>query len=219
MEFERVLVIFSSLIVLSQSEEEFCASPEKPKKGPETVQSHLKTTIRSVWREELLPEQTSEVKALKERIQAIESKLNTRVIFSVHRIGESNNPPLDQIITYSKVIVNEGQGMDPDSGVFVVPVSGIYQFSFSALTGIENLSDDGYNHASVKVFKNDDRQFNILSNPDESAKNSKENLSFSWLMSLTKDDKIYLKMYENGNTLHVKDHYPVVFNGHLLMAQ
>ena len=67
--------------------------------------------------------------------------------------------------------------MDPDSGVFVVPVSGIYQFSFSALTGIENLSDDGYNHASVKVFKNDDRQFNILSNPDESAKNSKENLS------------------------------------------
>ena len=68
MEFQRVLVIFSSLIVLSQSEEEFCASPEKPKKGPETVQSHLKTTIRSVWREELLPEQTSEVKALKERI-------------------------------------------------------------------------------------------------------------------------------------------------------
>ena len=51
--------------------------------------------------------------------------------------------------------------------------------------------------------------------------NIKENLSFSWLMSLTKDkdDKIYLKMYENGNTLHVKDHYPVVFNGHLLMAQ
>ena len=152
--------------------------------------------------------------ALKGRIQDIESTLNTRVIFSVARKGHLNNPPLGQKITYTDVITNEGQGMDPNTGVFDVPVSGIYSFSFSALT--ENNGWNG-NGIGVKVFKNNGKQFTIHSNPQDPHQNY-ENLSFSWLMSLTKDDKIYLRMNGEGKTLHVKDQFPVVFNGYLLMA-
>ena len=68
------------------------------------------------------------------------------------------------------------------------------------------------------MFKNNGKQFTIHSNPQDPHQNY-ENLSFSWLMSLTKDDKIYLRMNGGGKTLHVKDEYPVVFNGYLLMAK
>ena len=154
--------------------------------------------------------------ALKGRIQDIESTLNTRVIFSVARKGHLNNPPLGQMITYTDVITNEGQGMDPNTGVFDVPVSGIYSFSFSALT--EKNGKNGNNYILVEVFNNNGYQFSINSNPQDPLQ-SYENLSFSWLMSLTKDDKIYLRMNSGGKKLHVKDQFPVFFNGLLLMAK
>ena len=129
------------------------------------------------------------------------------------RKGHLNNPPLGQIITYTEVIANEGQGMVPNTGIFVVPISGLYSFTFSALTEKEG------HYTYVQVCKNIVHLFNIHSNPQASSEESYENLTFSWYMSLTKDDKIFLRMNANGKTLHVKDAFPVVFSGHLLMAQ
>ena len=59
-------------------------------------------------------------------------------------------------MTYTEVIANEGQGMDPNSVTFDVPVSGLYSFSFSALT--EKEGDYG-NSISIRVIKNNHFQF------------------------------------------------------------
>ena len=39
-----------------------CASADNPKKCTDTVQNHLKNTIRTLWQEEIMPEQTKQLK-------------------------------------------------------------------------------------------------------------------------------------------------------------
>lgn len=163
------------------------------------------------------------VEALAERIKALESKVNTRVIFSVVRKGLDedrypNKADLGEIITYTDVIANVGQGMDPNTGVFEAPVSGIYSFSFSALSDTEKSTLSGFK-TSIEVIKNLqgdylDSRFYIYQ--DNGTQEFFENLSFSWMMSLTKGDRIHLAMAKYGTKLLTTDNYPLYFNGQLL---
>ena len=71
------------MIMVSKCEEGSCRSVENPKKIPGTVQDHLKSTVRTLWKEEILKEQTNDIKvvlnnALLERdskIEGIEGQL------------------------------------------------------------------------------------------------------------------------------------------------
>jgi len=163
------------------------------------------------------------VEALAERIKALESKVNTRVIFSVVRKGLDedrypNKADLGEIITYTDVIANVGQGMDPNTGVFEAPVSGIYSFSFSALSDTEKSTLHRFS-TSIEVIKNLrgdylDSRFYIYQ--DNGTQEFFENLSFSWMMSLAKGDRIHLKMGKYGTKLLTTDNYPLYFNGQLL---
>ena len=161
---------------------------------------------------------------LAERVKALESKVNTRVIFSVVRKGlgrygqYEHYTELGQIITYTDVIANVGQGMDPNTGIFEAPVSGIYSFSFSALSDSTEALN-GY-ATRIKVIKNllgHWSEFDIFQ--DAGTKAFMENLSFSWMMSLYKGDKIHLAMNTWGAKLLTTDDHPLYFNGQLLEAK
>ena len=167
---------------------------------------------------------------LAERVKALESKVNTRVIFSVARKGlgrygqYEHYTELGQIITYTDVIANVGQGMDPNTGIFEAPVSGIYSFSFSALSDSREALN-GY-ATRIKVIKNlygapgsnyFESKFDIFQ--DAGTKAFMENLSFSWMMSLYKGDKIHLAMNTWGAKLLTTDDHPLYFNGQLLEAK
>lgn len=59
MKCQQVLVFLSTMIIVSHCEEGTCGSAENPKNIPVTVQDHLKNTVRSLWTEEILKEQTN----------------------------------------------------------------------------------------------------------------------------------------------------------------
>ena len=106
--------------------------------------------------------------------------MNTQVIFSAVQKEDNIGPNVD--ITFTKTIANIGGGMDPFTGTFTVPVSGLYSFSFSA-----ECFDD--TRPSVYVYKNDHSQYYI-----ETLDNVSHMISYVWMMSLVKNDKIHLKM-------------------------
>ena len=81
--------------------------------------------------------------------------------------------------------MNVGQGLDAETGIFKCPVSGIYSFSFGAVT---DMSDT---YTFVKVIKNGVTQFLIHEN--DNGHKSSVNLSHVWTMVLQNDDMVKLK--------------------------
>ena len=66
--------------------------------------------------------------------QALETTVNTHVIFSA---VQKSRDFANKDITYSETVANIGNGMNPDTGVFTTPVSGIYSFSFQHTQNLE----------------------------------------------------------------------------------
>ena len=141
----------------------------------------------------------------------MESSLKTRVVFSAVRSSSSesgdyyNHVKPGEVITFTHTEANIGNGMNPDTGFFTVPVSGIYSFSFSAMSnGIDTST-------YIQVCQNGVKQFTI-SDP-----NSYGLLGYSWTMYLAQNDIIHL--YNVNNGLYVTPDINVWFNGQLLMAE
>ena len=102
--------------------------------------------------------------------------------------------------------------MDTDTGAFLVPVSGLYAFSFSAVSSLDHTD------IWIGLYKNDELQFYFgIEKLDGS--NNHDNISYSWLMSLVLNDKIYLKTVSDYSGLVVDDTSFVWFNGQLLKSQ
>ena len=68
MKCRAILTILSAWILLenthcwSEASEGTCAAADNPKKWTDTVQNHLNNTIRTLWQEEIMPEQTKQLK-------------------------------------------------------------------------------------------------------------------------------------------------------------
>ena len=113
------------------------------------------------------------------------------------------------IITYNKLVTNVGNGMDINSGWFTAPLTGIYHFSFNGLT------DNSNAYIYIDVWKNDVKEFDIHDNNRLGNYNTLDNLSYSWTMVLTENDRVHLRV-NRGKGFHVAKNHPVWFNGHLL---
>ena len=149
-----------------------------------------------------------EIRNLKNKVNALEANQDTsKVIFS----GVSKSPVRrNSDLTFDETTINVGQGLDPETGIFKCPVSGIYAFSFSAVA----VADKKRTFTIVEVYKNERRQFNIHENSYNENKNDHRanvNLAYVWTMVLQKDDRVQLKL-GHGKSLY----YPVWFNGWLL---
>ena len=146
----------------------------------------------------------------------MESSLKTRVFFSAVRKatseGDTNNVQPGEVVTFTHNEVNIGSGMNPDTGIFTVPLSGIYSFSFSANCYKTSDYDDAATY--IEVHKNDEKQFLIM---EDLRTNTYSLLGYSWTMYLAQNDKIHLYTAYNG--LFVNRYINVRFNGQLLMAQ
>ena len=142
----------------------------------------------------------------------MEKTVNTQVIFSaIRKVGsdEYNNVNPGQAVTFTKIVANIGNGMEPSSGVFTCPVSGIYAFSLSAETNI----DDSITR--IKVYKNDEYEFRIT----DFNKRNYNNIGYSWTFNLEQGERVFLRMDGESSGLVVKSGVLVWFNGQLLSAK
>ena len=142
----------------------------------------------------------------------MEKTVNTQVIFSaIRKVGsdEYNNVNPGQAVTFNDIIANIGNGMEPSSGVFTCPVSGIYAFSLSAETNI----DDSITR--IKVYKNDEYEFRIT----DFNKRNYNNIGYSWTFNLEQGERVFLRMDGESSGLVVKSGVLVWFNGQLLLAK
>ena len=93
MKCQQVLIVLSTILMVSNCEES-CGSGENSKKIPGTVQDHLKNTVRTLWQEEILSEQT----------EAILNILNNALVLRDQQINEMKSQ-LQVRIRISKTIV------------------------------------------------------------------------------------------------------------------
>ena len=147
----------------------------------------------------------------------MEKTVNTRVIFSAVRKGVLNTVQPSEIITFTDTETNIGNGMNPDTGDFIVPVSGIYSFSLSALTHFDSQTIPW---TKIGVYKNGNFQLAIEDRNFDDMKNDQNlaNIGFSWMLELAQDDQIFLRM-DGTNGLEVNQGNYVWFNGQLLYGQ
>ena len=100
--------------------------------------------------------------------------MNTpKIIFNAQKT-DGGDAFTGQII-FNEVTLNVGNGMNSDGSGFVAPIAGFYQFSFSAMGGLDKF---GIN-TSASVDKNGVYQFDIAdSNTDDSSDGN--NISHNW---------------------------------------
>ena len=80
MEWQKVLVTLSTLIIVAHGNEGSCGSADKPSKvtqRSQTVRSHLRDTIHSVWQDEILDEQTNKMQTFfKKELDEMKAKID-----------------------------------------------------------------------------------------------------------------------------------------------
>ena len=89
---------------------------------------------------------------------------------------------------------------------FNVPISGTYRFSFAGQSA-SSLAGPTY----IYIKKNGAKIYNIWDGNGENQRD--KNISYTWLMNLTQNDKVNLHTY---NRLYARSDYPVIFTGELI---
>ena len=138
--------------------------------------------------------------------------MNEKVIFAAVR-SSSGDIGSSGIITYDSLTTN-GLHMDSSTGKFTTPTSGLYMFTFSAVSANTNTAE-----VTIGVRKNDSQLFVIDDEEDKKSGANERNIAYSWILDLSTDDIVYLDMSSGG--LHADagtGEDQVHFTGHLLHA-
>ncbi|XP_060603917.1 uncharacterized protein LOC132756797 [Ruditapes philippinarum] len=70
---------------------------------------------------------TSDMKAKREELTQLQGK--PPIAFHVHHVADLVLDKADEIVIFTKSLINEGTGYDTSTGIFTAPVGGLYQFS------------------------------------------------------------------------------------------
>ena len=111
-------------------------------------------------------------------------------------------------LTFDRVDINIGDSFEGSSGIFKVPVSGIYKMSFSGQSGYDKID-----FTFIGVYKNGFEMFGIFDS-NEAEKADENNVSYTWIMRLVKGDELRLNSVNYlyaGTSLE-----PLTFTGELI---
>ncbi|KAG5261175.1 hypothetical protein AALO_G00300900, partial [Alosa alosa] len=119
-------------------------------------------------------------------------------------VGPASN---EHTIPFKKILTNVGSAYNPSTGVFIVPVRGVYYLSFSSYrpgsTG---------RRACVSLFRNDQR---LLTACDRDSKDSTDSAGNGATLLLEKGDHVYITLH-SGAVVYDDYHNRSCFRGFLL---
>ncbi|XP_060605462.1 heavy metal-binding protein HIP-like, partial [Ruditapes philippinarum] len=73
---------------------------------------------------------TSDMEAKREELTQLQGKLERpSIAFHAHHVANLVLDTTDEIVIFTKILINEGTGYDTSTGIFTAPVGGLYQFS------------------------------------------------------------------------------------------
>ena len=127
------------------------------------------------------------------------------MIFNAKKTIGGNN--FKGYLTFDRVDINIGDGLDGTSGIFKVPVTGIYKMSFSGQTAWNKISAN-----QIHVIKNGSDMF-YITDGNWGEKAGANNLSYTWIMKLVKGDELKLFSYRY---LFASSTEPLTFTGELI---
>ena len=100
------------------------------------------------------------------------------------------------LISFDETETNIGNGMDPSTGIFTVPISGTYSFSLSGLLDPVMIQTSDQNPL-WRVYQTDESEAELSTldffNQNDSMMTGQEPFNYTWEMSLDQGDEIYLK--------------------------
>ena len=131
--------------------------------------------------------------------------LNRKVIFNAQITQGEDDITGD--LTFDHVSINIGVGFNGSLGVFKVPISGFYQMSFSGSSAKNTII-----YSQIYVYNNDAEILRIYDS-NEAIGGDGNNLSYTWMMKLSKGDKVRLS---SENYLHATSTSPITFTGELI---
>ena len=129
-------------------------------------------------------------------------KESRKVIFSAVRKSSSRGPGY---LTFSELVINEGNGFSLSDSTFRVPIAGTYAFSFSCQVYHEKT-------LSLDVLLNGTKVWNIF----QSKMDGNSALSASWMIKMNKGDTLRLKHRDKNTKILSDGEWHVYFNGQLV---
>ena len=215
MKQQQVLVFLSCMIIVSHCEEATCGSAEKPKKIQGTVQGHLKSTMRSLWQEELAKEVNAFIEGKFEQLDVLINQLQRQVqvlknpaflsllfillylcasihetiyfqkIFFSAKGYGAGMTDSNRVITFNLIEANEGEGLNKESGRFRAPVGGTYEFVFSGET------NDVTSQTSINVYKDGSAHSSCINEKEGTLAND---FKCYWMLKVSSGEEVYLKV-------------------------
>merc|ERR1712062_29622 len=187
MKRQQVLVFLSCMIIVSHCEEATCGSAEKPKQIQGTVQEHLKSTMRSLWQEELAKEVNAFIEGKFEQLDVLINQLQRQVqkiFFSAKGYGAGMTDS-NRVITFNLIEANEGEGLNKESGRFRAPVGGTYEFVFSGET------NDVTSQTSINIYKDGSAHSSCINLKEGTLAND---FKCYWMLKVSSGEEEYLKV-------------------------
>ncbi|KAG5261174.1 hypothetical protein AALO_G00300890 [Alosa alosa] len=113
----------------------------------------------------------------------------------------------EHTLPFKKILTNVGSAYHPSTGVFIVPVRGVYYISFSTFSKQNNEK-----HACTSLFRNDQR---LVTACDHASQDISDSAGNGATLLLEKDDHIYITLHANS-MLYGDYHNRNCFRGFLL---
>ena len=139
--------------------------------------------------------------------------MNEKVIFAAVRTSSGDMGSSSGTITYDSLTTNIGNGMDASTGKFTAPTSGLYMFTFSAVSAHTNTAE-----VTIYVYKNSTSIFLIDDEEDKKSGANERNIAYSWMFDLSMGDTVSLVMGSGGLHAEGGNTDQAHFTGHLLHA-
>ncbi|XP_060561131.1 complement C1q tumor necrosis factor-related protein 5-like [Ruditapes philippinarum] len=84
---------------------------------------------------------TSDMEAKREELTQLQGKLERPPIaFYAHHVLDLVLDTTDEIVIFTKSVINEGTGYDTSTGIFTAPIGGLYQFSVHTCSNPANFA-------------------------------------------------------------------------------